>query len=91
MAKSNKSDNKYHSYFFRKRSVSMEITIIDIIIFTCCAISLVLYTVSGFRKKMNFKEMYKERLEKILITIIILTVSSTAIYILLSSVQRVTK
>lgn len=69
----------------------MEITIIDIIIFTCCAISLVLYTVSGFRKKMDFKEMYKERLEKILITIIILTVSSTAIYILLSSVQRVTK
>lgn len=69
----------------------MEITIIDIIIFTCCAISLVLYTVSSFRKKMNFKEMYKERLEKILITIIILTVSSTAIYILLSSIQRVTK
>ena len=91
MAKSNKSDKNITLIFFRKRSASMEITIIDIIIFTCCAISLVLYTVSGFRKKMNFKEMYKERLEKILITIIILTVSSTAIYILLSSVQRVTK
>ena len=69
----------------------MEISIIDIVIFVCCAISLSLYAVSAIRKKMTLKEMFEKRLDKILTTIIILTITSAVTYYFLWAVQRITK
>ena len=69
----------------------MEWLNIDIMIIVCIAISLVLFTVSGLRKKMTLKEMFDKRLEKVLVTIIILTITSAVTYYLLWAVQRTTK
>lgn len=69
----------------------MEWLNIDIMIIVCIAISLVLFTVSALRKKMTLKEMFDKRLEKVLVTIIILTISSVFIYMLQISMQRITK
>lgn len=69
----------------------MEWLNIDIMIIACIAISLILFTVSAFRKKMTLKEMFDKRLEKVLVTIIILTISSVFIYMLQISMQRITK
>ena len=69
----------------------MEWLNIDIMIIVCIAISLILFTVSGLRKKMTLKEMFDKRLEKVLVTIIILTISSVFIYMLQISMQRITK
>lgn len=69
----------------------MEWLNIDIMIIVCIAISLILFTVSGLRKKMTLKEMFDKRLEKVLVTIIILTISSAVTYYLLWEVQRFTK
>lgn len=69
----------------------MEWLNIDIMIIVCIAISLVLFIVSALRKKMTLKEMFDKRLEKVLVTIIILTISSVFIYMLQISMQRITK
>ena len=69
----------------------MEWLNIDIMIIVCIAISLVLFTVSGLRKKMTLKEMFDKRLEKVLVTIIMLTITSAVTYYLLWAVQRTTK
>ena len=69
----------------------MEWLNIDIMIIICISISLVLFTVSALRKKMTLKEMFDKRLEKVLVTIIILTISSAVTYHLLWALQRTTK
>ena len=69
----------------------MEWLNIDMLIVICITISLILFTVSGFRKKMTLKEMFDKRLEKVLVTIIILTITSAVTYHLLWAVQRTTK
>lgn len=69
----------------------MEWLNIDMLIVICITISLVLFTVSGLRKKMTLKEMFDKRLEKVLVTIIILTISSAVTYHLLWALQRTTK
>ena len=69
----------------------MEWLNIDMLIVICITISLILFTVSGLRKKMTLKEMFDKRLEKVLVTIIILTISSVFIYMLQISMQRITK
>lgn len=66
----------------------MEITIIDIIIFTCCAISLALYTISGFRKKMNFKEMFYTRIEKVFFTLMKITFINALFYLVLFGTKK---
>lgn len=64
---------------------------IDMLIVICITISLILFTVSGLRKKMTLKEMFDKRLEKVLVTIIILTITSAVTYYLLWAVQITTK
>ena len=65
----------------------MEWLNIDMLIVICITISLILFTVSGLRKKMTLKEMFDKRLEKVLVTIIILTITSAVTYYLLWAVQ----
>ena len=94
MAKSNKSDIFYHSYFLKKyyKDVyKMEWLNIDMMVIICIAISLILFTVSGLRKKMTLKEMFDKRLEKVLFTIMILTFISSITYFIISQVQRINK
>lgn len=69
----------------------MEWLNIDMLIVICITISLILFTVSGLRKKMTLKEMFDKRLEKVLVTIIILTITSAVTYYLLWVVQITTK
>ena len=69
----------------------MEWLTIDMLIVICITISLILFTVSGLRKKMTLKEMFDKRLEKVLVTIIILTITSAVTYYLLWAVQITTK
>lgn len=69
----------------------MEWLNIDMLIVICITISLILFTVSGLRKKMTLKEMFDKRLEKVLVTIIILTITSAVSYYLLWAVQITTK
>lgn len=69
----------------------MEWLNIDMLIVICITISLILFTVSGLRKKMTLKEMFDKRLEKVLVTIIMLTITSAVTYYLLWAVQRTTK
>ena len=69
----------------------MEWLNIDMLIVICITISLILFTVSGLRKKMTLKEMFYKRLEKVLVTIIILTITSAVTYYLLWAVQITTK
>ena len=69
----------------------MEWLNIDMLIVICITISLILFTVSGLRKKMTLKEMFDKRLEKVLVTIIILTITSAVTYYLLWAVQVTTK
>jgi hypothetical protein len=69
----------------------MEWLNIDMLIVICITISLILFTVSGLRKKMTLKEMFDKRLEKVLVTIIILTITSAVTYYLLWAVQITTK
>lgn len=59
----------------------MKIPIIDLGMFACCAISLVLYTISGFRKKMNFKEMFYTRIEKVFFTLMKITFINVLFFI----------
>ena len=69
----------------------MEWLNIDMLIVICITISLILFTVSGLRKKMTLKEMFDKRLEKVLVTIIILTITSAVTYYLLWAVQITNK
>lgn len=66
----------------------MKIPVVDIIMFICCAISLALYTISGFRKKMNFKEMFETRIEKVLFTLMKLIFINALFYLVLWQVQK---
>lgn len=66
----------------------MKIPIIDLGMFACCAISLVLYTISGFRKKMNFKEMFYTRIEKVFFTLMKITFINVLFYLVLFGIQK---
>lgn len=66
----------------------MKIPIIDIVMFVCCAISLALYTISGFRKKMNFKETFYTRIEKVFFTLMKITFINALFYLVLFGTQK---
>lgn len=66
----------------------MNIPVVDVIMFVCCAISLALYTISGFRKKMKFKEMFETRIEKVFFTLIKLTFINALFYLVLFGTQK---
>ena len=66
----------------------MKIPVVDIIMFICCAISLAFYTISGFRKKMNFKEMFETRIEKVLFTLMKITFINAFFYYILWKLQK---
>ena len=66
----------------------MKIPIIDVVMFVCCAISLALYTISGFRKKMNFKEMFYTRIEKVLFTLMKITFINALFYLVLFGTKK---
>ncbi len=66
----------------------MKIPIIDVVMFVCCAISLALYTISGFRKKMNFKEMFYTRIEKVFFTLMKITFINVLFSIVLFGTQK---
>lgn len=59
----------------------MNIPVVDVIMFVCCAISLALYTISGFRKKISFKEVFETRIKKVLFTIMKLTFINVLFFI----------
>lgn len=66
----------------------MKIPIVDVIMFVCCAISLALYTISGFRKKMNFKETFYTRIEKVFFTLMKITFINVLFSIVLFGTQK---
>lgn len=66
----------------------MEISIIDIVIFVCCAISLALYAVSAIRKKMTLKEMFYTRIEKVFFTLMKITFINALFYLVLFGTQK---
>lgn len=66
----------------------MKIPVVDVIMFVCCAISLALYTISGFRKKMNFKEMFETRIEKVFFTLMKITFINALFYLVLFGTQK---
>lgn len=66
----------------------MNIPVVDVIMFVCCAISLALYTISGFRKKMNFKEMFYTRIEKVFFTLMKITFINVLFSIVLFRTQK---
>ena len=66
----------------------MNIPVVDVIMFVCCAISIALYTISGFRKKMNFKEMFYTRIEKVFFTLMKITFINVLFSIVLFGTQK---
>lgn len=66
----------------------MKFSIIDVVMFVCCTISLILYTVSGLRKKIPFKEIFKKRIKNVFNTIMILIFSNAMFYLTLLHVQE---
>lgn len=66
----------------------MKFPIIDVVMFVCCSISLALYTISGFRKKMNFKEMFYTRIEKVFFTLMKITFINALFYLVLFGTQK---
>lgn len=66
----------------------MNIPVVDVIMFVCCAISLALYTISGFRKKMNFKEMFYTRIEKVFFTLMKITFINALFYLVLFGTKK---
>ena len=58
------------------------------VIFVCCVISLALYTISGFRKKMNFKEMFYTRIEKVFFTLMKITFINVLFSIVLFGTKK---
>ena len=66
----------------------MKIPIIDVVMFVFCAISLALYTISGFRKKMNFKEMFYTRIEKVFFTLMKITFINALFYLVLFGTKK---
>lgn len=54
---------------------------IDVAIIICCVISLVLYIISGFRKKMTFKEIFEIRIEKVFFTLVKIIIINALFYI----------
>lgn len=59
----------------------MKIIYIDVAIFICCVISLVLYIISGFRKEITFKEIFETRIGKVFFTIVKLIIINVPFYI----------
>ena len=66
----------------------MEWLNIDIMIIVCIAISLVLFTVSALRKKMNFKEMFYTRIEKVFFTLMKITFINALFYLVLFGTKK---
>lgn len=66
----------------------MKIPVLDVIMLVCCAISLALYIISGFRKKMNFKEMFYTRIEKVFFTLMKITFINALFYLVLFGTQK---
>lgn len=54
---------------------------IDVAIFICCVISLVLYIISGFRKEITFKEIFETRIGKVFFTLVKLIIINVPFYI----------
>lgn len=61
---------------------------IDFAIFICCVISLVFYIISGFWKKLNFKEMFYTRIEKVFFTLMKITFINALFYIVFFGTQK---
>lgn len=66
----------------------MEWLNIDILLIICITISLILFTVSGLRKKMNFKEMFYTRIEKVFFTLMKITFINALFYLVLFGTQK---
>lgn len=66
----------------------MKIIYIDVAIYICCLISLLFYIISGFKKKMNFKEMFETRIEKVIFTLMKITFINALFYIVLFGTQK---
>mgnify|MGYP000905793929 CR=1 FL=1 len=59
----------------------MKIIYIDVSIIICCAISLVLFIISGFRKEITFKETFETRIGKVFFTLVKLIIINVPFYI----------
>ena len=66
----------------------MEWLNIDILLIICITISLILFTVSGLRKKMNFKEMFYTRIEKVFFTLMKITFINALFYLVLFGTKK---
>lgn len=66
----------------------MKIIYIDVAIYICCVISLLFYIISGFKKKMNFKETFETRIEKVIFTLMKITFINALFYIVLFGTQK---
>lgn len=66
----------------------MKIIYIDVAIYICCVISLLFYIISAFKKKMNFKEMFETRIEKVIFTLMKITFINALFYIVLFGTQK---
>lgn len=66
----------------------MKIIYIDVAIYICCVISLLFYIISGFKKKMNFKEMFETRIEKVFFTLMKITFINALFYIVFFGTQK---
>jgi hypothetical protein len=66
----------------------METIYIDVVIFICFVISLVLYIISGFLKKLKFKEMFETRIEKVFFTLMKIIFINVLFYIVLFGIQK---
>lgn len=61
---------------------------IDVAIFICCVISLVLYIISGFRKEITFKEIFETRIGKVFFTLVKLIIINASFYIVVWYLQN---
>ena len=66
----------------------METIYIDVVIFICFVISLVLYIISGFLKKLKFNEMFDTRIEKVFFTLMKIIFINVLFYIVLFGIQK---
>ena len=66
----------------------MESIYIDVAIFICCVISLLLYIISGFRKEITFKEIFETRIGKVFFTLVKLIIINAPFYIVVWYIQN---
>ena len=66
----------------------MESIYIDVAIFICCVISLVLYIIYGFRKEITFKEIFETRIRKVFFTLVKLIIINAPFYIVVWYIQN---